>query len=216
MRTVAGIAAGLFAGLIVGWGLARLTEETARAVETSRAPIAAERAETPPPATLEALPSSREREHLPEVDAPPEDAADTELPLIHEGLLRYAREGIAKGWLEERRNPIPEGTLAEGLQRFERAVLDAPPAIGRELGQLENQRDGAIEDFRAGDPLALLARLAAGGVGPRPEIVSDREGFARLFPARQGTVSDGWNREHPDNALSDGSVLRFPAGVFRV
>jgi len=206
--------AGVCLGLVGGWALARFSQAPRRSLATEAgSPRDAADSET---ASLASVPvrSAEPESGRESVDAAPDDA---EPPLVHPGLLRYAREGIAQGWLELRRNPIPDTTLEEGLARFERTVLDAPREIGRSLGQRENERDGAIEEFVAGDPLALLVKLGQGGVGPRPEFVSDGAGFARLFPAVAGAMRDGaTNRSHPDDVLEDGSTLSFPAGVFRL
>lgn len=212
-----GVIAGVLAGLLAGWSLGRLGQTSLRAPQ----PRSAESALRPDASALQAAPAEREliaagAEASREEPAP---RSETELdaPLITETLREYARSGIARGWSLERRNPLPEPQLAEGLERFESAVLELPEGIGRELGKLANQADGAIEDFLAHDPIALLDRLDGGGIGPLLEVVNDGPGFAALFTTMTGRAFDGpENRQHPDTVLEDGASLHFPAGVFRV
>ena len=211
-----GVIAGVLAGLLAGWLLGRMSQSIPRAPRAgpSAEPEGrnAEGAPTAPPPRLTTAPGVSARE-----EPKREESALPGEPLISETLREYARLGIARGWSLERRNPIPEPKLAEGLENFESTVLAAPEGIGRELGKLANQADGAIEDFLAHDPIALLDRLDAGGIGPLLEIVNDGPGFAALFPTLTGKAFDGpQNRQHPDTVLEDSASMHFPAGVFRV
>lgn len=214
-RSGTGLIAGVLAGLLAGWLLGRLGRASLRAPQPRESGVRTDASTLPAaPAERELVAAREEASREPPVSRA---EAGPDAPLISAMLREYARLGIARGWSLERRNPIPEPKLAEGLERFESTVLAAPEAIGRELGKLANQADGAIEDFLAHDPIALLDRLDAGGIGPLLEIVNDGAGFAALFPTMTGKAFDGpENRQHPDTILEDNASLHFPAGVFRV
>jgi hypothetical protein len=212
-----GLIAGVLAGILAGWILGRCSQSGPR-LASERPPDAPEEhvESAAPPASELAAPRSSGREGA-RKETRPEESTPTDAPLITEALREHARAGIARGWASERRDPIPAGKIEEGLVTFERDVLAAPEQIGKTLGVLANQADGAIQDFLAHDPIALLDRLDAGGIGPRPEFVTDAAGFAQLFPALGGKAADGVaSLRDPDAVLEDGSFLVFPAGVFRI
>ncbi len=220
-------AIGLTAGLLAGQVWEVLAGEAPRPAELAttspgpgveRAPVeAAGELRAPEPAP----PAEPERRRVEDEPAAPEgtsrEAADDEV-LIGPALERHAREGLAAGWAELRGDPLPDEREREGLAEFVQLVETEPRAIGRRLAELQTKRDVAEGTLALEDPIKLLKALAEPGVGPVLDLAGDPERFGELF-----------RREHPasfaagprlplqaDEAVEDGTVVRFPAGVFEL
>lgn len=228
MRVVIGIVLGLLVGLVVGRSLvdpsgARTSPrtETDGASPAPRAPPT--RPELREPAQVQVEPSPARMgtpqppvDSVPSPGAPPEreDLADA---LIGERLREYGRAEIARGWVQARRDELPERLATTGLATFEREVRELPFQIGRSLGDERTRDEHIAATLNGDDPLGTLEAMQEQDSGPQNELVTDAARFERFFPRRTGARVDGpANLGAPDEALTDGSVLTFPTGVFRL
>jgi len=218
------IAIGLLIGLPLGWTVAHLESDgrtrDARGGVLPRAPDTLAESE-PPRATIGAPPAPAD----PRVDASLPPAGDdgeqrvapaSTLPLLHEGLLEFARGGIRSGWSESRPEPLPDLLLGEGMEDFERSVRAKPLAIGRALARRQDEYERAVSH---GDGFLLLEKMLAGQAGEEPlSVASDPEAFERFFKRR--TVGGSLNGldfvEASGETAGDGATLSFPPGVFRL
>lgn len=189
-------------------------------------PVASE-VHSPRRATDHAAPTSVEpetsrgfarREALPEREPLTLETGD-EGP-FSSSLLRLADEGIRLGWTRRRVDTLPEDLHAEGMRRFEQAVLALPERIGVELADEQTAREKALADAAAGGAFAFLASLAEGAT-PVQELATDAQAVEALFP--RTTTGPTFHSGHPGSgggkltdALEDGATISFPAGVFEL
>jgi hypothetical protein len=226
-RSGTGLIAGVLAGLLAGWVLGTASRPSTRAPQ-SRSQAASDartgvREDSAPSATLSPVT---------QVSARIEEAREERDPiggLFTDPLREHARAGIVRGWSKMRGDPMPEAELAEALGWVERGMLEGPESIGKHFAEQETEAEqpdeeeeqeapDPLEAFRAHDPIALLERIdEENDMKPRLELVNDADGFEQLFPSRSGRVLDGGQHlADPDTAIEDGTVLDFPAGVFRL
>ena len=138
---------------------------------------------------------------------------------ISEALRSSAREGIAQGWSEVRDVEIPQATLEELLLRYEwllrnERLRQTPRELGRHAAEEANARDARWSALGLGDARTWLELEP--DAGELAAVAVDPERFAALFQPRSrgpavepSTLAEG-------GALADGSVIAYPAGVFRV
>ncbi len=229
MEVRTGLAIGGCVGVVVGLLGGRVWEvsvetptEAVVAAPEKRAPLdGPERAEArlaEPPVTARSVGSRQDPAPDDEQPATSVRSVASEDALIGAALARYAEDEIAAGWSELRTDPIPADRARAGFAEFEDLVRVVPRALGRRLAQLQTERELAEGLVVTDDPIRLLESLAEPGVGPVPDLVRDPARFAALF-RREHEVRflDGTDLgARPDDSLEDGTVIRFPAGVFAV
>ncbi len=133
--------------------------------------------------------------------------------LISDELARYARDEIAAGWTEIRKDPIPDATRERGFGEFEEIVKRTPREIGRRLA--EGQNDG--DSLAGNDLVAILRALDRSELGPQLALVRDAERFPALFQCAGGSNLDGPTVIADSKLLpSDSATLLFGPGVHRL
>lgn len=161
----------------------------------SSQPSAADRAAAAPPTTTASTSPSRE------------DAS-----LISATLRAFAESEIAAGWREVRADEVPTDVTAAVMQQFTATVRSEPRALGKKAAEARKLAEAKAACFAGDDLVALLTTIR----GDEPEALElvRSERFARLLaPRGGGGVADG-TRLQRGEAVADGTVLTFPAGVF--
>jgi len=130
--------------------------------------------------------------------------------LISNELARYARDEIAVGWLELRKDPIPDATRERGFGEFEEILKRTPREIGRKLAERQNDEDS----LASGDIFSILAALDREDLGPQPEIVRNQERFQGFFKCARGATLDGPSAiADRSQSLGDSATLVFGPGI---
>ncbi len=206
----------LILGVVLGAGGARAFREApARELAPSLDLPVAQVASPPQSPDVLAVPAAPERVVA---NSTRETIASESDVLIPAALQRYAELGIQEGWKSVRADVPPAADLAEGMQDFEKLVMESPARIGRSLGERRTKAEEALADAKSGGVLTLLECLGAGVVGPLPDLVRDPDQFEPLF---QRTAAEELrfgllDRDRPDNSVEDGVTLTWPAGVYRL
>jgi hypothetical protein len=169
----------------------------------------------PAPTEPQAAPRDALRTPVPENEPAAREAATDDL--LSRSLLDLAAEGLRVGWSKRRADTIPDDLHAEGMGRFEEAVLALPERIGVELADEQTAREKALADAAAGGAFAFIASLAEGGT-PVPQLVTNAGAFEALLPRTTSgpTVHAESVLRNLRDEIEEGATISFPAGVFEL
>jgi hypothetical protein len=206
LKYVAVATLALLLGFAIGWA-ARLGPSNAKATAISdRAEVSLPPTQPPPPDVVASDAKEADR-----AQATPNDRHAG--GLISEELARYARDEIAAGWGELRKDPIPDATRERGFGEFEEIVKRTPREIGRKLA--EKQTD---DDTLAGSDLVeILRSLDRSDLGPQLDLVRSEDRFPSFFKCAGGPTLDGPTiAADPSRIPRDSATLLFGPGVHKL
>jgi hypothetical protein len=179
--------------------------------EQAQAPIASRQAGAEPAnaATAQTSPSNGSATS-PSTSAPPREEAS----LLSATLRAFAEREIAAGWREVRSDEVPTEVAAEAMAQFAATVRNEPRELGKKAAEARKLAEAKAASF-AGDDLVALLKTIRGDEPEALELVRS-ERFAQLLaPRGGGGVVDG-TRLQRGEAVAAGTVLTYPAGVFRL
>ena len=147
-----------------------------------------------------------------------ESIASADARLFSQSLLAHARKAMGTAWSNSREESLPNDLMNQGLSRFRESTLALPETIGQELANAANEDDQLKLAWDSGDVHTLITFMSDKELGPFPELVQNPEQFESFFQRSHAVVA-GNHREavaRGGEPLASGTVLSFPAGVFRV